>query len=286
MILVQLHGGMGNQMFQAAAGLALARRLGSALAFDLSRFRANGLRAYALEKFELGLPVNVEARGLAARLQRLAGRLAGGSHRPAGWSGPMFQEAHFHYDSAFERLAEPVLLAGYFQSPRYFAGAEAAIADAFHPRKLASSQAQARAMALAGETSAAIHVRRGDYARDPAARAIHGVLGFDYYDRAVAVLQAEVPGLRLFVFSDDAAAAEEAAARWPGAEALRGASAGDDLFLMSQARHHIIANSSFSWWSAWLDRRPGGIRIAPRAWFAEGAGRDTRDLLPADWLRL
>ena len=118
--------------------------------------------------------------------------------------------------------------------------------------------------------------------------AVHGVLDAAYYDRAVAHIHAQVPHARLFVFSDDPAAAREAATRWPGAEALAGTSAGDDLYLMSTARHHVVANSSFSWWSAWLDRRPGGLRIAPEAWFTPEAlrTRPIDDLIPQDWVRL
>lgn len=293
---MQLHGGLGNQMFQAAAGIALARRhfpedgkIDGRLIFDLSRFRARGLRAYALAPFGLEAEIRSEGPALSARLTRALTRITGRKRLaiPAWWHGVHYREPHFHFDPAFEQLSGDLLIVGYFQSPRYFSGAEDAIRVAFAPEKLAGG-AGSLAARLAGEDSVAIHVRRGDYSVDPRAATVHGVLGWEYYDTAVAYVRERVPAARLFVFSDNHAAAAEAAARWPGAEALAGQVAGEDLYLMSCCRHHIVANSSFSWWSAWLDGRGGGIRIAPRAWFtpAASATRDTRDLIPANWVRL
>lgn len=283
MILVQLHGGLGNQMFQAAAGLALADRLLVPLAFDLSRYRDKGLRAYALAPF--GLEAEIWPQPRFAAMRQGLNRLLGEKRRPPGWSGAIFAEPHFHYAPAFETLQAPVMLAGYFQSPRYWAGREALIADAFAPEKLASTAGLRLAETLP-ENAIALHLRRGDYAADAAAAAVHGVLDWAYYDRAIAHIRQTWPDALCLVFSDSAAAAEEGAARWPNALVMRGETAGDDLFLMSRCHHHIIANSSFSWWSAWLDRRKGGIRIAPDQWFAAGAAKDRRDLCPPDWLSL
>lgn len=287
-VAVQLHGGLGNQMFQAAAGLALAFRLEAKLIFDLSRLGPASARAYALEPFGLRAETRAAPSALRGGIARLAGKFSGDRHRPAWWRGAIYREPHFHVDPAFFALSGEVLIAGYFQSPRYFEAIRDVIAREFAPQKLASAAARQQAARLSSEDSVAIHIRRGDYAADPRARSVHGVLDPTYYDAAIAQIRRAVPAARLFVFSDDAAAAVQAAARWPGAEAMAGQSAGNDLFLMSQARHHILANSSFSWWSAWLDQRQGGQIIAPRAWFTQEAmrSRDLSDLFPAHWTRL
>ncbi|MGL5448588.1 MAG: alpha-1,2-fucosyltransferase, partial [Rhabdaerophilum sp.] len=107
-----------------------------------------------------------------------------------------------------------------------------------------------------------------------------------YYRDAIRFVQDLVPQARFFIASDDVTTAQDFAATLPGAQVLRGQKAGDDLYLMSRCRHHIIANSSFSWWSAWLDRRPGGFRIAPKAWFGQDAALDASDLFPEGWVRL
>ena len=285
-IAVQLLGGLGNQMFQAAAGLALARRLHGRLAFDISRFRDKGLRAFALRPFGLEADIIPETPGVLPALRKGINRLLGTRHRPIGWSGAIHRETMFAYDPRFEHLAGDVMLQGYFQSPRYFAGIEDEIARVFAPARLVPDIDAALVARISGDDTVAVHLRRGDFASDPRAAAVHGVLGWDYYDRAVALVLEQCPQARFFVFSDNAVAASEAACRWENAVPMAGQSAAEDFYLMSCARHHIIANSSFSWWSAWLDRREGGIRIAPDAWFAAGQAQDTRGLCPADWLRL
>ncbi|CAN1566092.1 Fut1_Fut2_like domain containing protein [Rhabdaerophilaceae bacterium] len=275
-------------MFQAAAGMALAARHGTGLAFDLSRYRRNALRAYALESFAIRAELMPVPSGLSARLFRLRTRILGDKGRPPGFSGPIYRELGFRYDPSFAELPDGVLIAGYFQSVRYFESYSREIARAFTLDTLASPSALALAKQLEGENCIALHLRRGDYAADPKAQSIHGVLGWDYYDRGLAHIRQASPDARVYVVSDDPCAAQEGAGRWRNAQVLAGQGAGDDLFLMSRARHHIIANSSFSWWSAWLDRREGGIRVAPKAWFTPEAmrTRPITELVPADWVLL
>jgi hypothetical protein len=286
MIAVQLLGGLGNQMFQAAAGYALARRHKTRLIFDLSRYREKGLRAYALTPFGLEADVRAGREGLFHRARQAMGLAP--RHVPAWWYGAVFHEAGFAHDPGFRALGDDVLISGYFQSFRYFEPFVEEIALRFGTEKLASAEARLLAEQLEGEQSVAIHLRRGDYAVNKRAQHVHGVLPERYYEDAADHVASLVPGARYFLFSDDPAAAAALAARLPRATPMRGTSAGDDLFLMSRARHHILANSSFSWWSAWLDRRPGGIRIAPQAWFTPeaAASRPTDDLIPRDWVRL
>lgn len=287
-ILVQLHGGLGNQLFQAAAGLALAERLGGRVGFDISRFRDKGLRGFALAALPTGAEVVAGGRpGLAARLLAKAGKLGGGAgiKRPAGFRGGIFVERQFHFDERFEAIAGDTLIAGFFQSPRYFVPAETRIRAAFDAGGAMSPTALRLGDGLDATETVAVHIRRGDYAGDEKARAVHGVLGDDYYERALALIRRAVPGARIKVFSDDAGVAGERAAAW-GGEAVAGVSALEDLWLMSRCRHHVIANSSFSWWSAWLDRREDGLRIAPRQWFARDKliATYTGDLFPEGWI--
>lgn len=290
-VLAQLHGGLGNQLFQAAAGLALADRLGGRLWFDISRFRDRGLRAYALADLPVGADIWPSARpGLGEKLRARFDKILGGKgiRRPPGWRGAVHAEPHYHYDPGFERLAGEVMLAGFFQSPRYFAGREALIRARLDPAGAMGADARQAAERLGGEDSIAVHIRRGDYDRDPRAAAVHGVLDDAYYDRAMALVRERAGGAcRVFVFSDDATFAAGRAARW-GGEAMAGQGALEDLWLMSRCRHHIIANSTFSWWSAWLDARPGGTVVAPAQWFAPSMLAQTRidDLFPPGWARL
>jgi Glycosyl transferase family 11 len=286
-VLVQLHGGLGNQLFQTAAGIALTARLGGTLSFDLSRFRDKGLRAYALGALPIPATIHQGGPGQIARFSAKARKLFGGSgiKRPTGWLGRVYVEPHYHYDPAFAALEGDLLLAGFFQSPRYFAGFEPQVRAAFDATAAVSDQARRSATTLAGEESIALHVRRGDYASNARARAAHGMLEDDYYERALALVRRAVPYARLFIFSDDAAVAAEKACAWDGT-ATAGASALEDLWLMSRCRHHIIANSSFSWWSAWLGSYPAGLTVAPRHWLAREKLLTTYigDLFPPGWV--
>ena len=293
-VLVQLHGGLGNQLFQAAAGLALADRMGARLMVDLARFRDRSLRGYALAPLPVGAQIwPGGGPGMIERLRARFDKARGGKgvRRPPGWRGKVHAEPHYHYDPAFEALSGDlsgdVLIAGFFQSARYFEGREALVRARFDASGAVSDHARACAALLAGEDSVAVHIRRGDYVNDPRAAAVHGALTEDYYLRALDHVRAQAPHARVFVFSDDPAFAASCAARW-GGESMAGASALDDLWLMSLCRRHVIANSSFSWWSAFLDPRPDAMVIAPVQWFAPAMMAKTRveDVYPPHWLRM
>ena len=141
---------------------------------------------------------------------------------------------------------------------------------------------------IAACNAVSLHVRRGDYAADPVVTSMHGLCPLDYYDRAVEYVLGRVSDPAFFLFSDDPDWVREHLK-------LRGSvsvvdhngpdSGSEDLRLMSLCRHHIIANSTFSWWGAWLDPRPDKLVIAPKRWFADES-LDTSDLLPAGWVKL
>ena len=141
---------------------------------------------------------------------------------------------------------------------------------------------------ITSSRAVSVHIRRGDYVSNPITRAYHGLCGPDYYSRAVEQISNTVDSPNFFVFSDDKAWAKE---NFDSGFQTTFVSINDDnqdyadLSLISMCRHHIIANSSFSWWGAWLCNDPGKIVIAPRDWF-RGANHDTSDLLPDTWVQL
>ena len=121
-----------------------------------------------------------------------------------------------------------------------------------------------------------------------AARTFHGLCTPEYYQRAMEYARAKLGSAQVFVFSDDIAWAKaNLVSQLPLTFVERTTSATTDLYLMSRCRHHIIANSSFSWWGAWLNPSPNKLVIAPDRWFAdEQAQNQTQDLIPASWTRL
>ena len=304
MITVSLIGGLGNQMFQYAAGKALAERHGVALALDLSGFKDYALRSFLLDR--LLIPEAIASSAQAQSLQKPEANFA-----RARWKARIdrllinagmpkltpsmneYREPHFHYDPAFEALGPQTSLFGYFQSERYFKSIAGSLRDWLAPSEpLGPAAAAALKQIEASRLPVSVHVRRGDYLK-PGTIEYHGILGEPYYREALARLEAGVgPDAELFVFSDDAAAAEQALNFVPKSRLNH--VCGDlerpweDMALMARCRHHVIANSSFSWWGAWLNRSPDKVVVAPRAWFAptELSKRNIGDLYPPGWLLL
>jgi hypothetical protein len=302
MITVSLVGGLGNQMFQYAAGKALAERHGVGLALDLSGFRDYPLRSFLLDR--LSVP-KVDLAGVSEdgarkptnnfvrarwkqRIDRVLGRV--GLPKPAP-SANRYREPHFHYDPAFEGLGPQTSLFGYFQSERYFCS----IADTLRDWLLPSEPFGAAAADVLGQIehsdlAVSVHVRRGDYL-NPGTAEFHGILGEPYYRQALERVGTTLgDSVEFFVFSDDPAAAEQVLHFVPKSRLnyVRGdpARPWEDMALMARCRHHVTANSSFSWWGAWLNGSPEKIVVAPRAWFtpSELKKRNTADLYPPGWI--
>jgi hypothetical protein len=285
-VSVRIAGGLGNQMFQYAAARALALRHGVPLELDLSFYDPGRHRAYELEAFALA-PHGVIAPpppGPFARTRAALARAWRHRRRPPGPPVALYREPHFHFDPRFAQLVPPVRLVGYFQSARYFEDCEATIRQELAPPPATDALSREIAQRMGGQ-GVALHVRRGDYVTNPKNASTFAVCGVDYYARALALLPAAA---EVFVFSDDMAWAREHLPRLRPLVFVDDGSRRSglaDLWLMAQARHHVIANSSLSWWGAWLAAPAGGLKIAPARWFVDPA-MDDRDLVPAGWTRL
>jgi hypothetical protein len=290
MIVTRICGGLGNQMFQYAAGRRLALLRGTGLLLDLSSL--DDPRVPTPRRYELGAyPIRAtiasaaELEAVAARRDSLAARIA---RRACGSRRGAATERHFHFDPEVLELPDGSCLEGYWQSERYFAD----VADDVR-RELTLERPAAGRNALLLEridacNAVSVHVRRGDYVTVPQTNAIHGVCPLDYYREAARYVAERVADPVFFVFSDDPHWVRDHL-RLDGETVLadhnRPDAAPEDMRLMSRCAHHVIANSTFSWWGAWLDPRPDKIVVAPRRWFQEGK-LDTSDLVPASWIRL
>jgi hypothetical protein len=296
-VSVELMGGLGNQMFQYAAGHALARRTGATLRLDLSHFAQSSKRRYLLDCFAAPAPISQEPlpgawRGLAHALALRACRRLGLSTRSLQGGWDIYNETVFHFDAALGALVPPVHLKGYFQSELYFRDVADEIRKLFTIR-VATRPAFAtqRDAIAAAEWPVSIHVRRGDYVSDPMVRDVHGTCDDAYYRRAIALAErlATKPPT-YFVFSDDVARAREVLAHVENAVYIDGdiTRPWEDLALMAACRGHVIANSSFSWWGAWLDPHPDKWVVAPRQWFTPAYARtvSTADLFCPGWISL
>ncbi|HLP97529.1 MAG TPA: alpha-1,2-fucosyltransferase [Sideroxyarcus sp.] len=292
MIISHIIGGLGNQMFQYAAARALSLRRGQPLYLDVSEFAGYDLH----HGFELDRVFNCPA-AIATRAE-MAGVLGWQSFRRvrramarpsmARWRrDELIVEPCFQYWEGIDRAPQDCYLMGYWQSDRYFQDcADTIRAEFAFQSPLAGRNAQL-ARQMDDVNAVSLHVRRGDYANNPKAASTHGLCPPDYYREAVQLMAARIARPHLFIFSDDMVWVKENLKFELPCEFVehnRGTESYNDMRLMSLCKHHIIANSSFSWWGAWLNPDPGKIVVAPQRWFAKQI--DTRDLLPKDWVRL
>jgi hypothetical protein len=291
-----MDGGLGNQMFQYACALGLARQHETRVVLDASKYHraswgTSTPRSLALDVFDL--PVTL--RG-ATSMERLALRaLRVGSRTPfaggalARFGVQFFMERQFAFDDSVLALGRHAYLVGYWQSYRYFANIEELIRRdfAFPPFDDESNRKLSDEM-MTGD-SIALHVRRGDYLNATALET-HVALGVEYFRAALQHILPRVDRPHVYVFSDDpqwVAAHLDIPCRSTIVMHNSGATAYRDMQLMSQCKHNIIANSTFSWWSAWLNESPDKLVVAPDRWFAKDSmNAHLDDLIPSAWVRL
>jgi glycosyl transferase family 11 len=290
MVVVKLMGGLGNQMFQYACGRRLAAARSAELKLDISDLGGGSGRAYALCHLDVSADIASEADigrfktagPIWKALYRA--RIARRRYRERN----VIRERFFHFDEQILSLTDNVYLEGYWQSERYFADVEAVIRREFTCKEPADAENARLAEQIRSTNSVSLHVRRGDYVSDPKTSRVHGVCTMDYYGRAVRRIADAAGRLHLYVFSDDPVwvrsnlRLDHETTYLDRNPADRGH---EDLRLMSLCRHHVIANSSFSWWGAWLARDTAKMVVAPSKWFNDYSA-DTRDLLPRPWIRL
>ncbi len=293
MIVVRLIGGLGNQMFQYAAGHALSLRNGDELQLDTSDFVGYDLH----NGFELDSVFGICRKQathetlsylMGWRRHKLVSQLLERFPSLKFGSPHLLKEPHFHYWIGWEHLHGPLYLSGYWQCERYFDNYEQSIRHEFRFIQPFDEKSREVADQIQAVTSVSLHVRRGDYSTDPITNAVHGLCTPTYYKRAVDHFSNRLGSMHLFIFSDDI--------DWAKAnlslEAIphtfvnhnKGKNSWRDMQLMSLCRHHIIANSSFSWWAAWLNPSEEKIVVAPKRWFAKPL--NTSDLIPRSWICL
>lgn len=283
-VRVRLRGGLGNQLFGWATGFALAERLGLGLELLADRIARSDADILDPRHYELGYfgidPSRLRQQALQKkrpslkRLKSLAQHLRGPS--------VLFREAGFHYDKRFLSLSGPVTLEGYFQSWKYFNAVEAKVSSYLRGNAHHTPTAEAAISSLSTEPWVGIHIRRGDYLRVGTMATVTP----SYYSAAVRLARDETDAKRSVVFSDDIVAAS---AIFPGADCYLGPDdmsvPGDVLMTLASATALVGANSTLSWWAAFLKAPNSGPIIFPDRWFSNRE-INTADLLPPAWLRL
>lgn len=292
MIITKIIGGLGNQMFQYAAGRALSIRNDTELALDISDFKNyklhQGFEFPRLfnQQYEIATHMDVfkmlgwQAPSLIRRV--LARR------QFASFRHKLFiAEPHYQYWAGIKNLPKNCYLSGYWQSEKYFGDVASQIRDDFKFRLPLQNKNSEFANEISQVNAVSLHIRRGDYVSNKKTTATHGLCSIDYYQTAIRYIAERVPHPHFFVFSDDIAWVKDNLKidfPYQYVDHNHGPESYNDMRLMSMCQHHVIANSSFSWWGAWLNPSSEKIVIAPKKWFAVDV--NTRDLYPHGWVSL
>lgn len=286
--------GLGNQMFQYALGRRLALERGSQLFLDASWYNPGNAprtdRPLALAEFNVGGEITFDDRWKHLWLpQNLPGKVRWVVQQrifPPAWRDfveedpDMMKVRGQAFDERVLGAADGAYLCGYWVSSRYFAGIENQLRKDLVLREQPGGRYVDYLERMQDSESVAVHIRRGDYLID----SIFGVLSPSYYRRAIETIRARVNSPRFFVFSDNVREARQvlAGVDCEYVELEPGSSPAQDLSLIASCRHFINANSTFSWWGAWLSQGRDKIVLVPDKWLL-GAGLRVEDIYPAGW---
>ncbi|MFC2055314.1 alpha-1,2-fucosyltransferase [Chloroflexota bacterium] len=290
MIIVRLKGGLGNQLFQYACGRALAHRQCTSLKLDTTWF-AHPKFHYSLDRFNISatvasdLDIAITTRGpnnLRGRIDTMLQMLK-----------PYYKRRYVHertwdFDPNILRVSKEAYLHGYWGSPKYFSNIADILRNELTLVEAMDSINCEYAQRIQNCNSVSVHIRRGDYLEVKYLKML-GVLSIEYYQRAIRFLAARIDKPHFFIFSDDIDWCRDNIRLDYEYEFVshNGTNADHmDLVLISLCQHHIIANSTFSWWGAWLSNRSKmKIVIAPQKY-----GVDPRlncpGFNPEDWIML
>lgn len=290
-IVVRLVGGLGNQLFQYALGRRLSLLHGASLKLDISDLERASDRSYRLRHFDISAeiaadedlaPFQPSTSPMSGLIDRFIQRCKPFYRRHCVW------QQGDGYDERIWRVPPNAYLVGYWQSEKYFADIRDVLLRELRVVTEPSVENLEVMQRLSQAQSVSLHVRRGDYVTHPGVRSVLNTCSVDYYRRAVRAIARAVRSPEFFVFSDDPTwAKNHLKLDYPTTFVENNGPERDyeDLRLMSCCKAHIIANSTFSWWGAWLSTNPSKIVVAPKHWY-RAPNRSSRDLIPSDWIKV
>lgn len=257
MIIIKIQGGLGNQMFQYAYGKHLSYKYNIELRFDIRFYEFNKKREFLLDRFPNTFPITDIYTPLI---------------------GPLYTVTDdFNYTELSNLDTCNYYLDGYWQSEKYFKESEGLIREHFQPSK--ETIEKMSKVPFIDTNTLSIHIRRTDYITS---NGYHPVQTIDYYKNAIDIIGDYD---NLLVFSDDIKWCRENL-NFKNMIFMEGFSEIDDMFIMSMCKNNIISNSTFSWWSAWLNKNPNKKVIAPNKWFGDHVKLDTSNLIPKSWIKI
>lgn len=286
MIITRIKGGLGNQMFQYAITKSMAQRNNDVYKLDISFYPKQTLRTYELNLFNIDETIATEQECIELRekkglFRKITKKLNALINRQSSY---VKEKEDLIFDEEIYSLKGNIYLDGYWQNEKYIKHIQEQLIKDFTPKGVISMEAKYYLKDIKNTNSVSMHIRRGDYVNNSQTNNFHGVCDIEYYNKAVNYLKEKVIKPVYYIFSDDIAWCKNNFDFLENKIFIDDTkSAIDDLELMKRCKHNIIANSSFSWWGAWLNENSNKIVITPKVWL--NAKIDLH-LAPEEWIRL
>lgn len=295
--IIKLVGGLGNQMFQWAFVYCAAKNSGAEIMLDLSWFDEVKddpevtTRRFELDVFNIDYkiatsedltPFKVEDN--RSKIQKKLWKIFKiKNFRPPGHKA--FQTKAYLFDKSLLQDSYYKYFEGYFQNEKYFIQNRNDILEKFSLKEELDEKNQTVLNSIKAANSISLHVRRGDYVSLDSASKVHGTCSLEYYQKAIEYMAKKVKTPHFFLFSDDIDwVVKNLRIDYPYTVVSFNQDKGFlDMELMKNCKHNIIANSSFSWWGAWLNNNPDKIVIAPKRWTIK---KQKGSLIPKSWVEL
>ena len=286
MVIVKIIGGLGNQMFQYAFAKALQQK-GYEVKIDISAFETYKLHGgYQLDKYNIDLESSTKDENDKFYKNTFFYKVL----RRFGMDfSRRIKEKSLLFDNRFFKIDDNSYLDGYFQCEKYFKDIREIILKQFTINQEVSNYTKEIENKIQNsQNSCSLHIRRGDFVNSKNIN-IHGACDIEYYKKAIQYLEEKVENINYFIFSDDIEWVKENLAIQNAIyiDSKEKRIPHEDIYLMSLCKNNIIANSSFSWWGAWLNQNEKKIVIAPKRWFADDKlESQSKDIVCESWVKI
>ena len=286
MVIVKIIGGLGNQMFQYAYAKALEQK-GHEVKIDISAFETYKLHGgYQLDKYNIDLDSSIKDENDKFYKNTFFYKVL----RRFGMDfSRRIKEKSLLFDKKLLEIDDNSYLDGYFQCEKYFKDIREIILKQFTINQdISNYTKEIKNKIQNSKNSCSLHIRRGDFVNSTNIN-IHGACDIEYYKKAMKYLEEKVVNINYFIFSDDIEWVKENLAIQNAIyiDSKEKRIPHEDIYLMSLCKNNIIANSSFSWWGAWLNQNENKIVIAPKRWFADDKlESQSKDIVCESWVRI
>ncbi len=288
MVIVHLMGGLGNQLFQYSFARNIAIKNNCELKLDLSSYENYEWHEYSLSPFNIKAAIasTAEIKKLKNKQQHFINKVL---RKIINKGNIIINEKNIAFNPLYLDVKAPAFLSGYWQCEKYFIENKSIISNDLLITKLPSIKNQELMEEIKKYNSVSLHIRRGNYVSVPEFNQVLGTCSMEYYTAALNYISKIITNPVFFVFSDDIEWARQnlnTDHTFVFVDINDAKHDYEDLRLMQHCKHNIVANSTFSWWAAWLNKNINKIIIAPQQWFRGERNIDSTHLVPENWIRL